>query len=466
MNIYSKNLFAAVLLTAFGSPLYADGFSVVTDKPTGEVLSLAVNAGVRATVMWDDDETTRQEVRFTGDFLEIPVAGKTLQVNSEQTITQLYCSGNMLSQLNVAGLKNLETLVCNDNNLSMLSLYTNTQLQELSCQRNQLKSLSLQTNKELERLNVAQNPLTTLTLTSAPQLAYINVAQTQMNRFNATNYSDLKVCIAQEGTLSAITLPASVEEVYVSKNELQELDLKQNTGLKQLWLSDNQLTNLDLNAQEALEGLVAENNQLKSVGISRATRLTLENFFVAGNALTYNSFPTPSGSLTVSVSPQQTYNLNVSVPVGETLKLDSLLYRNAWGAQVTPEVVWKYKENGNPLPEGSYENARGGVGFIFNEPVGAVCCDVTSSLYPDFVMQIDGIQVGSSTGVQDATLDADCTISAGKQQLTVACARPTSVTVLRADGSLVLTEQVSSGTHTWNLPSGVYLVNKKKVFVR
>lgn len=466
MKNYSKKLFAAVLLTALGSPIYADSFSVVTDKPEGEVLSLALNAGVRATIMWDDDEATRQNVHFSGDFLEIPVAGKTLQVDSEQTITQLYCSGNMLTQLNVAGLKNLETLVCNDNNLSLISLYANTQLQELSCQRNELKNLSLQTNNALVCLNAAQNPLVALTFTSAPYLAYINLAQTQLSRFNASSYPKLKVCIVQDGALSTIALPASIEEVYAANNELQSLDLRQNAELKQLWLSDNQLTNLDLNAQETLEGLVAENNRLKKIGLSRGARRTLKNYFVAGNSLTFNSFPTPSGSLTVSVSPQQTYNLNVSVPVGETLKLDSLLYRNVWSALLSPEVVWKYKENGNPLPDGSYEETRGGVGFIFNEPVGAVFCDVTSSLYPDFVMQIDGIQVGASTGVHDATQDADCTISAGKQQLTVACARPTSVTVLRADGSLVLSEQLSSGTHTWNLPSGVYLINKKKVFVR
>lgn len=466
MNIFSKNLFVAVSMTALSSPLYADGFSVVTDKPKGEVLSLALNAGVRATIIWDDDETTRQDVHFTGDFLEVPVSGKTLQVNSEQTITQLYCNGNMLTQLNVAGLKNLETLVCNDNNLSQISLYTNTLLQELSCQRNQLKSLSLQTNKELVRLNAAQNPIVTLSFTNAPHLVYVNLAQTQLKRFNASNYPELKVCIVQEGTLSSITLPASVEEVYAAKNELQELDLTQNAELKQLWLSDNQLANLDLSAQHVLEGLVAENNQLKNISLTSTSRLTLENFFVAGNGLTYNSFPTPSGSLTVSVSPQEIYDLNVSVPVGEALQLDSLLYRNAWNALLSPEVVWKYKENGSPLSDDSYEKTRGGVGFVFNEPVGAVYCEVTSSIYPDFVMQIDGIQVVSSTGVHDAVLDDECTISAGKQQLTVACARPTSVTVLRADGSLVLTEQVSSGTHTWNLPSGIYLVNKKKIFVR
>lgn len=466
MKNSSKNLFVAVLLAASGSPLYADGFSVVTDKPEGEVLSLALNAGVRATIMWDDDETTRQEVYFTGDFLNIPVAGKTLQMNSEQTITQLYCSGNMLTQVNVADLENLEILVCNDNSLSMIPLYTNTRLRELSCQRNQLKNLSLLTNKELVCLNVAQNPLTTLSFTSAPHLTYVNLAQTQLNRFNASSYPELRVCIVQEGALSTITLPASVEEVYAAKNDLQNLDLKQSTRLKQLWLSDNQLENLDLSMQSVLEGLIAENNQLKNISIARPVRRTLKNYFVAGNSLAFNSFPSPSGTLTLSVSPQDSYELSASVPVGETLKLDSLLYRNALGILVNPEVVWKYKENGNLLPDGSYEKTRDGVGFVFNEPVGEIYGEATSSLYPDVVMRIDGIQVAPATGVYDATLDTDCKITAGKQYLMVECVRPTSVTVLRADGSLVLKEQVSSGTHTWNLPSGVYLINKKKVFVR
>lgn len=466
MKLYRRKLFAAAWLSVFALPIYADSFTLTTEKAKGEVLTMALNTGVHATLTWDGDEATRKEVYFTGDFLEIPVLGEKLQVNSEETITQLYCSENKLTSLNVTNLKNLTTLVCSDNLLNSISLTLNVLLKELYCQRNQISTLSLSKNDGLLRLNASQNPLKTLGINDAPHLSYINLAQTKLTQFSGVDFPELKTCILQEGDFSTVKLPSQIENVYAAQNQLETLDLSENSKIQQLWISDNQLVSLDLEEQKRLEELVAESNKLKKINLSRVSRTTMTGFYVADNELPFSSFPTPSTKLSVSVSPQRPYVLNASVQEGETLKLDSILYKNVWSAQLSPNVVWKYKNNGNLVPEEYYERVSGGVGFVFKEPLGAIYGEVTSSVYPDFVMQIEGIQVGSSTGVHDAMMTENCNIYAGKQLLTLECTTPMVVVVQRIDGSLVLSEKVSSGNYTWSLPSGVYLVNKKKIFVR
>lgn len=208
MKLYRRKLFAAAWLSVFALPIYADSFTLTTEKAKGEVLTMALNTGVHATLTWDGDEATRKEVYFTGDFLEIPVLGEKLQVNSEETITQLYCSENKLTSLNVTNLKNLTTLVCSDNLLNSISLTLNVLLKELYCQRNQISTLSLSKNDGLLRLNASQNPLKTLGINDAPHLSYINLAQTKLTQFSGADFPELKTCILQEGDFSTVKLPS------------------------------------------------------------------------------------------------------------------------------------------------------------------------------------------------------------------------------------------------------------------
>lgn len=465
MNICNKKFFAALGLCLSGAPLHADQITVSTDKPIGSVLTLALNAGVSATVMWDDAEETLSEVVFTGDFLDIPVQGKTLVLRTEQPVHQLFCSDNALTSLSVNGLSQLKTLVCDDNALTSLSLYSNTALQELSCQRNQLRSLSLLSNKELKSLNVAQNPLLTLTLSEADGLEDINVSQTALPRFYGAKYPRLRYCVAQEGSLSDLTLPAGIEVLCAGQNELKQLSLDGCSQVKELWLSDNQLTALDLEDLDRIEGVVAERNQLREMLLARGARASLKKFFVSGNVLFYNSFPTPSQTLSVGVSGQQDYSLGADLEVDEVLELDDLLSRNAWRNALHPQVVWKYVENHSPVPESICEPV-GETGFRFTEPVGQVYAEVTTSVYPGVVLKLVDINVGDVTGLNDVKADSGWSVSSGKGVVRFASSRKMKVRIVRADGVTVLAETVSPGSYTWALPKGIYLVNQKKIMVK
>lgn len=119
-------------------------------------------------------------------------------------LTQLYCSNNKLTKLDLSKNKLLAYLDCSGNLLTSMDLSPNTALKNLFCGENQLTSL-----------DVSQNTLLT--------------------------------------------------NLWCDKNQLPSLDVSQNTALTNLVCSYNQLTSLDLSPNTALTELHCQNNQLASL---------------------------------------------------------------------------------------------------------------------------------------------------------------------------------------------------------
>jgi len=130
----------------------------------------------------------------------------SLDVSNNTALTHLYCSYNLLTSLDVNGATSLTTLDCNDNNLTNLDVSTNLLLEDLSCNKNQLTNLDVSTNTLLEVLHCNENQLTNL-------------------------------------DVSTNTL---LEELYCNENQLTNLDVSNNTALIYLRCRFNQLTSLDL----------------------------------------------------------------------------------------------------------------------------------------------------------------------------------------------------------------------------
>ena len=77
-------------------------------------------------------------------------------------LTDLYCSNNNLTTLDVSNNTALEFLVCGDNNLTTLDVSNNTALTDLVCSNNNLTTLDVSNNTVLESLSCYDNNLTTL----------------------------------------------------------------------------------------------------------------------------------------------------------------------------------------------------------------------------------------------------------------------------------------------------------------
>jgi surface antigen len=96
-------------------------------------------------------------------------------------LTELNCSSNQLTLLEVSKCKNLFKLLCYDNQLTSLNVSQNPKLCILDCGKNQLISLDISKTLIGEvvanywQLACAMNTLETLYLKTGWQIKYINV---------------------------------------------------------------------------------------------------------------------------------------------------------------------------------------------------------------------------------------------------------------------------------------------------
>jgi len=91
------------------------------------------------------------------------------------------------------------------------------------------------------------------------------------------SYSDLQ-------SAAGIDELTALEGLYLSGNQLTEIDLSQNTALEYLDLSDNQLTEIDLSQNTALEWLGLRDNPLSEIDVTQNT--VLETLYLLDNQLT------------------------------------------------------------------------------------------------------------------------------------------------------------------------------------
>ena len=90
-------------------------------------------------------------------------------------LTDLFCSDNNLTELDVSENPELKRLICYNNGLTSLNLNKNTKLESLNCNKNKLTVLDLRENKSLWWLRCNNNCLTSLDLRNNPKIRDLQV---------------------------------------------------------------------------------------------------------------------------------------------------------------------------------------------------------------------------------------------------------------------------------------------------
>lgn len=90
-------------------------------------------------------------------------------------LTDLFCSDNNLTELDVSENPELKRLICYNNSLTSLNLNKNTKLESLNCNKNKLTVLDLRKNKSLWWLRCNNNCLTSLDLRNNPKIRDLQV---------------------------------------------------------------------------------------------------------------------------------------------------------------------------------------------------------------------------------------------------------------------------------------------------
>ena len=249
-------------VTADGSPVQVEGCTV-TELPSDEETILTA---------------TGTKVVLKGDITELDCSSNeltALDVRGLTALQTLYCDNNLLTSIDLHGLTALQTLYCDNNRLSSLDARGLTALQWLKCYNNQLSVLNVQDLTSLRLLYCDDNRLTSLNLHGLSGLWFLHCDNNQLTSLDLKGLTALRWLKCRDNQLTTLNVQGltSLQVLECDSNRLTSLNLHGLSGLQVLNCDNNQLTSLDLKGVTALQTLDCYNNRLTVLDIHGLSRL-------------------------------------------------------------------------------------------------------------------------------------------------------------------------------------------------
>ena len=157
-----------------------------------------------------------------------------------------------LSEAEIENVTEISCIWCSISDITGIEHFT--ALTELDCSSNQLTSLDVSKNSSLTHLECDSNQLTSLDVSGCTALTYLDCHNNQLSSL------DVSGCMA-------------LTYLYCEENQLTSLDVRRCTALKRLGCLSNQLMSLDLSQNTALTTLYCHSNQLTSLDLSNNVKL-------------------------------------------------------------------------------------------------------------------------------------------------------------------------------------------------
>ena len=202
----------------------------------------------------------------------------SLDVSKNTALVGIYCNNNQLASLDVSKNTALETLGCGANQLTSLDVSNNTALTELLCYNNQLTSLDLTANTALTYLRVDDNQLTSLDVSANTALDKLWCSDNKFTSLDVSKNTALTVLDIGSVYLTNLDVSNNTALTYLGiKYSITSLDVTNNTALTALNVNHTKLTSLDVSKNTALEGLDCSFNKLTSLDVSKNTALVALN---------------------------------------------------------------------------------------------------------------------------------------------------------------------------------------------
>lgn len=200
-----------------------------------------------------------------------------LDVSQNPALSKLNCTGNLLEDLNVRSNTALTELSCSSNSMQELDVSQNTALTELNCSDNELTSLNVEQNTALTKLNCSKNQLSSLDLSQNAELSDLDCSENQMESLNVSQNTALEELSCRDNVLTELDVSANtaLSKLDCADNQLENLNLGQNTALTILDCSNNKLTNLDVSKNSSLSELNCSNNMLTSLSVEQNPSLSI-----------------------------------------------------------------------------------------------------------------------------------------------------------------------------------------------
>jgi len=129
-------------------------------------------------------------------------------------LSELHCSGNNLTILDLSNNKKLTYLTCYDNNIETLDLSNNSLLYNLTCYQNNISTLDLSANTLLSYLQCDNNQLTDLDVSKCEKLLYLSCPRNQLE------FNDLEPIFALDQSSNFTTFSYAPQDSIGSENTM------------------------------------------------------------------------------------------------------------------------------------------------------------------------------------------------------------------------------------------------------
>ena len=185
-------------------------------------------------------------------------------------LTELSCSRNNLSELDVTKNTKITNLDCSNNHLSSIDVSHNAELLSLHCSYNQIKELDLSKNKRLSWLDCRENQLKTLDLSHCPNSSWIFCNSNQLQTVTLGSLPEMERFCCDDNQLTSLDLSGAplLNHINCDHNKLQALDFSACPVIKDLICNNNSLKTINLKGCTKLEQLYCEENSLTTLDVS------------------------------------------------------------------------------------------------------------------------------------------------------------------------------------------------------
>ena len=247
----------------------------------------------------------------------------SLDVSKNTALTNLECGSNQLTSLDVSKNIFLEKLYCESNKLASLDVSKNTTLKTLSCYRNQLTSLDVGKNTALYSLDCGSNPLASLDVSKNTALYSLECGTSQLTNLDISMNLALHTLFCENNFLTSLDVSKNTAlfTLYCGNNWLTSLDVSENSALGKLHCPHTLLTSLDVSKNTTLYELICHSNQLTSLNLGNNTELyRLECY---SNLLTCLDLSKNSSIESASIGSQFTSSKAVSASAGIAIPMTS-----------------------------------------------------------------------------------------------------------------------------------------------
>ncbi len=284
-------------------------------------------------------------------------------------LTELRCSRNQLTAIDISKNTALTDLWCDNNQLTALDVSKNTGLRILYCYSNQLTALDVSRNTLLSCLDCAINQLSSLDVSRNTALTRFFCDDNRLTELDVGNNTALEEFHCGMNMLTALNVDSNtaLTDLWCDSNQLTELNVSKNTALEMLWCSDNRISTLDVSNNTVLKELWCYNNHLRTLNLGEMDKLAylkangqiVENQIgmIRNNSYVYDMTNLMSGNELSNVTiPDNTIQLDVNTGIVTfPSDTDSFTYQYDTEKGSMDVTVYLTFEAGDPAFDGTIE---------------------------------------------------------------------------------------------------------------